>query len=278
MNILKQIKIKQITALFAVAMLIFCSSGCGKIKNSLIDKFSESEVKTVRLTFPEGSTVDEIAKILEDGGVCSAEDFLAAADNADLLTEFGFTVNNPQNRTFALEGYLFPDTYDFYVDEGANKAIDRFLTNSQKKYAELLDSCAAIGYTLDEIIIIASVIQEEVGYPEEMGKVSSVIHNRLNSTQFPKLQCDATGNYLKRYVKSHVSEEEYEAFVETYDTYVCKGIPAGPITNPGMDAINAALSPVSTPYYFFISDSEDKYHYAETYSEHLDNCSEAGLI
>lgn len=278
MNILKQIKIKRIVALLAVAVLLFCGTGCDKIKNKVFNKLSDTPRETVRLTFPEGSTVAEIAIILENGGVCTAEEFRKEADNADLLTDFGFKVDNPQNRTFALEGYLFPDTYDFYVGEGANSAIKRFLNNTQKKYGELLDGCAAIGFTLDDVVILASVIQEEVGYPEEMGKVSSVIHNRLGSPKFPKLQCDATANYIEKYVRSFVSEEEYSAFIETYDTYICSGLPEGPVTNPGIDAVNAALNPEDTPYYFFVSDSENIYHYAETYSEHLVNCSEAGLI
>ena len=272
------IKIKKLIVLFAVAVLLFCGTGCNKIKSSIIDKLSDSPKETVRLTFPEGSTVAEIAKILEDGGVCTAKDFMAMADDADLLAEFGFEVENPQNRTFALEGYLFPDTYDFYVGEGPSLAIGRFLTNSQEKYGSLLDSCAATVYTLDEILTIASIIQEEVGYPAEMGKVSSVLHNRLDSASFPKLQCDATGNYLEKHVSEYVTDIEYKAFVEHYDTYVCEGLPAGPITNPGLDAVNAALNPEETPYYFFISDSENNYHYAETYSEHLELCAEAGLI
>lgn len=272
------IKTKKLFALFAVAALLLCGTGCNKIKNELIDKFSSPKHETVRLTFPEGSTVTEIAKILEEGGVCPAEDFLANADDANLLAEFGFEVENPQSRTFALEGYLFPDTYDFYVGEGSSMAIGRFLTNAQTKYADLLARCNEKGYTLDEILIIASIIQEEVGYPSEMNKVSSVLHNRLASAQYPKLQCDATGNYLKNHVRDYVSDEEYEAFTEIYNTYECEGLPEGPITNPGLDAIYAALNPAETPYYFFISDSEDKYHYAETYSEHLELCAEAGLI
>ena len=278
MGIIKGIKIKRLFALFTVSLLFFCGTGCSKIKNSIIDRLSDSPKETVRLTFPEGSTVTEIAKILEEGDVCTAEEFMAVADDANLLAEFGFEVENAQNRTFALEGYLFPDTYDFYVGEGPSLAIGRFLTNSQEKYGNLLDICDATGYNLDEILIIASIIQEEVGYPAEMGKVSSVLHNRLNTARFPKLQCDATGNYLENHVADYVTDKEYEAFVEVYDTYVCEGLPAGPITNPGLDAVNAALNPEETPYYFFISDSENNYHYAETYSEHLELCAEAGLV
>lgn len=278
MNVFKGIKIKKIAVLFAVFLLLFCGTGCDKIKSDILDKLSSSQHKTVRLTFPEGSTVAEIAAILEKGGVCTAEDFLDMANDSNLLAEFGFEVSNPQNRTFALEGYLFPDTYDFYVGEGSSSAIGRFLRNSQKKYAELIDDCNSTGYTLDDIITLASIIQEEVGYVSEMGKVSSVLHNRLASDKYPKLQCDATVFYLENSVKPYVSEERYTELAELYSTYKCEGIPEGPITNPGLEAISAALNPENTPYYFFISDSENVYHYAETYEEHLELCAQAGLV
>lgn len=279
MSVLKEIKIKKLLILVTVALLLLNGTGCSQIKNNVIDKLIDSpQRETVRLTFPEGSTVVEIAKILEGGGVCTAEEFIAVADDANLLAEFGFSIENPQNRAFALEGYLFPDTYDFYVGEGASLAINRFLSNSQKKYADALGVCAEKGFSLDEILTIASVIQEEVGYPSEMSNVSSVLHNRLASTQYPKLQCDATKNYLENSVKNYVAEEKYAVLVEAYDTYKCLGLPEGPITNPGLDAVNAALNPANTPYYFFISDSDNVYHYAETYSEHLELCAQAGLI
>lgn len=264
-------------------MLLLGASGCQKIKSEIKNGLGLNEEVTqrpsVRLTFPEGSTVAEIAKILESGGVCTAEEFMTEADNAALLAEYGFEIESPENRAFALEGYLFPDTYDFYVGEGANAAAKRLLKNSQSKLDDgIKNRCAELGYTLDEVLRIASIIQEEAGNPAEMGKVSSVIHNRLNSDSYPKLQCDAATFYLRDSVKPYVSEEEYNSLLEVYSTYKCEGLPEGPITNCGIEAINAALDPEETDYYFFISDSENKYHYAETYEEHLEHCVEAGLI
>ncbi len=271
-----------LTALFLVFALIFGLSGCSvarKIKNRISPPEPVTERPSVRLVFPEGSTVAEIAKILEEGNVCTAEEFLSTAQNASLLSEYGFAISNPENRSFALEGYLFPDTYDFYIGEGAEAAAKRFLKNSQKKLnADIIKRCAETGYSLDEILALASIIQEEAGNPAEMGKVSSVLHNRLSSDAYPKLQCDAATFYLRDSVKPYVTEERYEFLSGLYGTYICDGLPEGPITNPGIEAINAALSPEDTNYYFFISDSEDKYHYAETYNEHLRNCEEADLI
>ena len=279
MNVFKKLKIKKLAALITALVLLFCGSACDKIKNEIAAGLKNSERETVRLTFPEGSTVAEIAVILEEGGVCTAEEFRALADNASLLSEYGFEISDPEKRAFALEGYLFPDTYDFYVGEGAESATDRFLKNTQKKLSEdIFEQCAQSGFTLDEILSIASIIQEETGYASEMGKVSSVLHNRLASDEYPKLQCDATVFYLEKSVKPFVGEEEYTEFTELYSTYKCEGIPEGPVTNPGMEAINAALNPEDTPYYFFISDAENVYHYAETYEEHLELCAQAGLI
>ncbi|MBR4727191.1 MAG: endolytic transglycosylase MltG [Clostridia bacterium] len=233
---------------------------------------------TVRVTFPEGSTVVQIAQKLEENGVCSAADFLAAARDPAALEAQGFAVDNAAERPFVCEGYVFPDTYDFYRGEDAARALRRFLSNAAAKYdAALQARCAQAGYTLDEILTIASIIQEEAGDPAEMPKVSAVLHNRLNSPRFSKLQCDVSSVYLREYVRPQVPENDYEAYVELYDTYQCAGLPAGPITNPGMEAVNAALSPADTNDYFFLTDADGVYHYAETWEEHQENCVRAGL-
>lgn len=275
---LKTLFLEKTISLLLVVSIVLGLSGCGKIADKLSPKDPPTERPAVRLTFPEGSTVSEFAKILEGGGVCTAEEFLSTAQNADLLAEYGFEIPNPENRSFVMEGYLFPDTYDFYVGEGAESATRRFLKNSRSKLSDDIKArCAEIGYTLDEVLSLASIIQEEAGDPADMGKVSSVLHNRLNSSSFPKLQCDANSFYLRDSVKPYVSEERYETLLQLYSTYNCEGLPEGPITNSGIEAVNAALYPEETDYYFFITDSDNKYIYAETYTEHLQNCEEAGL-
>ena len=281
MIISKNKTIKTLTAVFLIFTLIFGLSGCSvarKIKNKIDPPEPITERPSVRLTFPEGSSVAEIAKILETGNVCTAEEFLATAQNASLLTEFGFEIANPENRSFVLEGYLFPDTYDFYIGEGAEAAAKRFLKNSQKKLgSDIRAKCAELGFTLDEILALASIIQEEAGDPADMGMVSSVLHNRLASDAFPKLQCDAVTFYLRDSVEPYVTPERYEYLSGLYGTYLRDGLPEGPITNSGIDAVNAALNPEESDYYYFITDSENVYHYAETYKEHLVNCENAGL-
>lgn len=139
----------------------------------------------VRVTFPEGLTSVEIAEKLEENGVCSAADFMEAVKNFDAVKDsYGClaSVKNAGERAFALEGYVFPDTYDFYRGESASYALSRFLSNANRK---LTDERAArakeLGYTMDEIVTLASIIQEEAGDPNEMPKVAAVMHNRLKS-------------------------------------------------------------------------------------------------
>lgn len=269
-------------ALVSVMLLGLCS--CKKAPesgyNDKLNNNSNSATSsgTVRLTFPEGYTVTQIAIKLDENNVCSFDDFIAEADNTEYLSDFGIEIADPAARSFLLEGYLFPDTYDFYIGESASSVIKRFLRNFNSKITdEMKDRAYELGYSIDEIITIASIVQEEAGKPSEDKKVSSVIHNRLNSLTIRKLQCDCCSFYLRDSVKPYVSEERYEELLQTYSTYNCIGLPEGPITNPGIDTINAALYPADTDYFFFISNETDAYIYAHSWEEHSRNCVEAGL-
>lgn len=260
------------------AVMLAAVTGCTAKKPVFLETTEPTTSNIVRVTFPEGSTVSQIATLLEQNGVCPAAEFMAEANNPGNLEGFAFDIPDSDERAFLLEGYIFPDTYDFYRNESPSSAIRRFLKNSAEKFdEEILARCNELGYTLDEILTIASIIQEEAGNPAEMGKVSSVIHNRLDSRSFPKLQCDVTIVYLKDYVKPYIDEARYALLTELYNTYKCENLPAGPITNSGIDAVSAALYPEDTEYYFFVTDSEGIYHYAETWEEHVENCDKAGL-
>ncbi len=259
-------------------MLSSALSGC-RTKTPQTEKPSEPTTSNVvTVMFPEGTSVSQMAQMLEENGVCSASDFMAEANNPLNLEGFSFSIPNPENRTFLLEGYLFPDTYEFYRGESASSAIKRFLKNTESKLtAKIRAECDALGFTLDEILTLASIIQEEAGNPNEMYKVSSVLHNRLQSKKFPRLQCDVATFYLRDYVKPYVDEARYEELIDLYNTYNCKGLPAGPITNMGIDAVKAALFPENSDWYYFVTDSDGVYYYAETWSGHLENCEIAGL-
>lgn len=269
----KKTKTVAIILIFA-ALITLCS--CKPSSQKSPENSTASN--TVKVMFPEGSTVSQIALLLEENKVCSASDFMAEADNPLNLEGFSFEIPNPDERSFLLEGYLFPDTYEFYKNESASSAIKRFLKNTESKLnSEIRAECEKLGFTLDEILTLASIIQEEAGNPDEMGKVSSVLHNRLQSKKYPRLQCDVATFYLRDYVKPYVDEARYEELTELYNTYNCEGLPAGPITNSGIDAVRAALFPEKTDWYYFVTDSDGVYYYAETWSEHLENCEIAGL-
>lgn len=262
-----------------VCALLACCAGCSAAEKLNSKKTAQTAPPTVTVMFPEGSTVVEIAALLEKNSVCSAADFIAQAGNAAHLETYGFSITNPSERAFLLEGYIFPDTYEFYVNEGAENAIARFLKNTNSKLTDEIKARAAeLGYTVDEILTIASVIQGEAGDPVNMAKVSSVLHNRLSSTHLPRLQCDSATFYLRDSVKEYVDEARYEELAELYNTYHFEGLPAGAINNPGIQAINAALYPEDTDYYFFATDSDGVFYYGETYEEHLEYCAEAGII
>lgn len=278
MNVFIKEKTKKYLAVLLCVLSVSALSSCSVGGKEPVTEPAQTTSNVVRVTFPEGSTVSRMAALLEENGVCSAADFMAEANNPLNLEGFEFSIPNPRERAFLLEGYLFPDTYEFYRNESAASAIKRFLKNTQAKLTdEVAARCEELGYTVDEILTLASIVQEEAGDPAEMGKVASVIHNRLESKSYPRLQCDVATVYLRDYVKPHKTEQEYEALTELYNTYNCYGLPAGPITNSGMDAINAALYPEDTDYYFFVTDSNGAYYYAETWSEHLENCDTAGI-
>lgn len=234
---------------------------------------------TVRVTFIEGCTLSDAAKILEENEVCSAEEFIFAFNTNVYGFDFESHVGSSSMKFYKFEGYLFPDTYDFYVGDSVYNIVKKI----KERTADILNSdvikqCQDMGYTLDEIVTMASILQLESGVHDEMKKVASVFYNRLNTPDvYPRLQSDTSYRYINNVIKAN-SSIDFQDMYDAYDTYVCNGLPVGPICNPGADAIDAALHPDSTPYYFFCSNLETReFFYAETYAEQLENQKLAGL-
>lgn len=266
-------------------VFIFTLFGCSDsfFDNTTLKASSEmstTEDPTVTVTIPEGYTAVQIANKLEEKGVCSAEDFLNEVQNTEKLKGLYKFISgiDPQNKAFPLEGYIFPDTYMFYKNESAEKALSRFLKNTDKKLKdEYYERAKELGFTLDEIITLASIIQEEAGFSDENPKISSVLHNRLKSPDYGKLQCDVTIAYVNDYIVPYFGDGA-ERYKELYNTYKCSFLPAGAISNPGEECIIAALYPEDTDYYFFVTDKELNYYYNETYEKHIQKCKELGLM
>lgn len=243
--------------------------------NTLSD-YERSRSGTVRITFPEGLTVKEILKLFEENGVGRKDDFTDALQNHEYdfkfcknltkekLSEYRFD----SNYSYRLEGYLFPDTYDFYLDENPVSAINKLLVNFNKKFEEeFYERCDELGMTVDEIITLASMIEKEGKNAEDYYIISSVFHNRLkNSANFPYLNSDATLQYALTERSGPYGLDT--SFDHPYNTYKYKGLPPGPICNPGTEAIYAALYPEKTSYYYFYTKRNGETVYSKTFEEH----------
>lgn len=245
---------------------------------------NQTSDKTIRLSFPEGWTIPQIVAKLAENNVCPAEYIYDALEEVEF--EYGFVsqISDNGERCFALEGYLFPDTYDFFVSEKQNgigenptSIINKFLGNFETKWNDVYAKRAKeLGLTMDEVLIIASIIQKEAADKSQMTKVSSVIHNRLNNAAaYPTLGCDSTKKYVTNYLAPAFGSSAADSYLNGYDTNsIRSGLPAGPICNPGVDAIEAALNPDDTNYYYFCHNNKGKIYLAETYSEFQANWSQ----
>lgn len=246
----------------------------------LINTLGQSEPKeVVTITFPEGLTIVEVADLLEEYGVADKDEILEAAnsgefDNYDMIE----LIENDDEKYYVLEGYLFPDQYNFYTNEDIDSVLGKLLYNFQTKITvEIMAQIEESGYTLDEIIILASIIQAEAANEDDMAKISAVLHNRLESgasQDIYTLGLDST--YFYPYNNSSAAPAGY---VSDYETNTQSGLPEGAICNPGIAAIEAALNPDSdySTMYYFCHDSEGNAYYAETYSGHEANLIKAGI-
>lgn len=232
--------------------------------------------KILTLSIPEGYTLARIGMVLEDMEVCTTDEFIAAAQDGDFDSFPLVAAQNPsQERCFRLEGYLFPATYEIYSTDTPDAIIRKILDHTETMIsADLRSRIDASGYTIDEILTLASIIEKEAFGHGQMAGISSVLHNRLDAGM--QLQCDVTITYVTGAIHPFISgdKDRYNSF---YNTYKCKALPAGAICNPGMDAILAALAPAETDYFYFVTDADKNYLYAETGEEHLVNVEKAGI-
>lgn len=230
---------------------------------------------SVRLTFPEGWTSVKMAERLAINGF-SKDEFLSLVQNPPraLTDQFAFTQHWSADRS--LEGYLFPDTYQFRRDASAEDIVATFLANFEKKvFEEIADDVRKQNMSLHDVVTLASIVEGEVRTEEDRKIVSGVFQNRLESGQ--ALQSDATIKYILGTSKIQHSVEETRV-TSPYNTYVHAGLPPGPIGNPGLVSIEAALFPTDTDYVYFLSNPETgETFYARTFEEHKKNKDANGL-
>ncbi len=226
----------------------------------------------VMVTIPEGLNVMETIAILAENDVCSEEELVECAKN-HVFTEFDFVDNTNLGDITRLEGYLAPDTYEFFEDSAASAAFGRMLENFELWMdVEVRDDILSSGYTLDEIVTMASLIEKEaIGDDEERRNIASVLYNRMNNPGMETggyLQLDSTVYYILR--TNGQDDSEFDTGIDNpYNTYAYPGLPVGAICNPSRSALMAAVYPNTTDYYYFAYGIDDVSHFFKDYNEHL---------
>ena len=237
------------------------------------------ERKIVRITFPEGITVDEMIDLFVSNGIGTREGFVDAINNGDFEGYwFLKDLETTEDRYYRLEGYLYPDTYDFYTTSSEITVLKKLLSNFRKKFSEeYMERINELGITVDQAVIIASMIEKEALKNNDYVYVSAVFHNRLKSSSFSRFDSDAT----VQYVLEHLYGERHEELTQEdlnidspYNTRLSDGYPPGPICNPSLNALKAAIYPDSScGYYYFVTDADGDCIFAKSYSEHQKNVS-----
>lgn len=238
------------------------------------------KMETVTITFTEGMNLLDVANLLEKNKVCKADDFLFEF-NKDQGFDFEKDLGVSKDAFYKMEGYFFPETYNFYVNDTAYNVTKLVRTQFQSTMnADLMRQVKESKFSLNQIITLASIVQMEAGSEAEMPKVASVFVNRMNDqTTYPNLQSDTTTKYIDNVIKKKaIDQSSVDFYTSVYDTYTCRGLPASPICNPGLAAIKAVLNPAKTDYYYFCNNlTTGETFFARTLEEHNANLKKAGL-
>lgn len=205
------------------------------------------ETAAVRITIPEGSTVDEIAKMLQSK-----------------ITGF----NRREFVLRAREGYMFPDTYFFRPGQSTEAILSVFENNFRVRLLKVQEDVYNSGRTLDEVLTMASILEKEASKTADRKKIAGVLWHRIHIGM--PLQVDAVFPYIMGKNTFELTREDLKVD-SPYNTYTNKGLPPGPINNPGINSIAAAANPEQSSYVFFLSDKEGNFHYSKTYEGHLAN-------
>jgi UPF0755 protein len=241
----------------------------------------------VKVTIPEGFHRFAIASRLEKAGVVSSAAFLAATGNRPLLHRLEVDEATVAHADTA-EGYLFPATYQFPIDSTPEAVLTRLVAEARQRFARLSERHADgwarlksdLGFGRREVIILASMVEKEAAVAEERAVIASVFLNRLRDPAFPHLQSDPTAVYGCLVMPAAIAAcEGFEGRAtgainrdraNAYSTYVTRGLPPGPIANPGEASIAAVLAPADTPYRYFAAKGQGRHTFSETYEQHLE--------
>ena len=247
--------------------------------NALMNKLSyrKRSRKTVDIMIPEGYNCAQIFALLEEEGVCPAADLEAYAMNGE-LKEFWFMEGVKRDHKYCLEGFLFPDTYEFYLNDTPESILNKFLSNFNYRFSDdMKASLAALNarlgknYTVYDVLTLASIVEREAANGDEAYIIASVFYNRLTDPNFyPKyLGSDATILYATEYRDKDTLTSNDAINASPYNTYTTAGLPPTPIANPGLSSLKAAVDPDKTDYLYFMLDKEAGVHrFSKTLAQH----------
>lgn len=225
----------------------------------ILAMLEKGAVKLYRITVPEGFTLRQIAELLGRTPLFTAEEFLRQAERVEALRRFGLEAPG-------LEGYLFPDTYAFPRGTPPAAVIAAMLQRFREIFTPEWERRAAeLGLSVHAVVTLASIIEKETGAPDERPLIAAVFHNRLRRGM--RLETDPTVIYGIANFDGNLTRRHLET-PTPYNTYLIKGLPPGPIANPGRDSLHAALYPAEADYLFFVSRNDGSHHFSRTFEEH----------
>ncbi len=225
----------------------------------ILEKLVRGEIKGYQVTIPEGFNIYQVTQVLVENKLVQEKELLNAATDAEILAELN--IQGP-----SAEGYLFPETYNFTRSMSAKDIITQMVNQFWKKITpEMTERSEELGMPIQKMVILASMIEKEAKIKDEKPLISAVFHNRLRKHM--RLQCDPTAVYgLRNFegsiLKSHLRRKS------PYNTYVILGFPIGPIANPGIDSILAALYPAAVDYLYFVSRNDGSHQFSSNLARH----------
>jgi UPF0755 protein len=227
----------------------------------ILSKLERGEMITERFTIPEGYTIRDVARLLAKKGLVDEERFIQVCRQGELLNSILHVESE------SVEGYLFPNTYNIARGLGEEEIV-RILVSQFKKEikGDLIKAIEDSGFSLHEIVTLASIIEKEAFFSDEEPIISSVYHNRLKLGWL--LEADPTVQYAIGRHKSRLTYKDLKVR-SPYNTYIHKGLPPGPICSPGISAIRAAVFPKKTPYLYFVAKTDGRHIFSKTFKDHI---------
>ncbi len=225
---------------------------------NILEMMSRGSIVTHPVMIPEGYNRMQIGELLEEKGLADKNEFLSLTGSQDMASAYGFS--GPD-----LEGYLYPDTYQFSRGLSAKSIVDVMVRHFLEVTAPFRDRIKTSGMTLEQVVILASIVEKETGRAEERPIIASVFLNRLKKRI--RLETDPTVIYGIKNFDGNLKKKDLTRYTP-YNTYVIRGLPPGAIANPGKEAIRAILYPADTAYLYFVSKNDGTHHFSKTLSEH----------